>query len=281
MHDGRVPTIVFVHAHPDDEASQTSGSMARAAAEGHRVVVVFATNGDHGEDPDDLAEGETVVDRRRREAQVSAEVLGVHRVAWLGYSDSGMTGWEQNEHPGSFHQADLDEAATRLAEMLDDEGADVVVGYDWHGGYGHPDHIQVHRVGLAAVWAAPDLARYPLAEGEEQWLVPKVYWSSWPRSRRRRFAEIRLAAGEITQEDYEAAAVSGTPDELLTMVDTGRWVDVKLAALRAHRSQIPEDWFMLRVDEDMREEVVGRESFYRVHSAVAVADDGDLFAGLG
>ena len=150
-------TIVFVHAHPDDEASSTGGSMARAAAEGHRVVLVVCTNGELGESPDDLADGELLVDRRRLETEASARVLGIARIAWLGYGDSGMTGWEQNEHPGSFWQADLDEAAERLATILRDEQADVVVLYDWHGGYGHPDHIQVHRVGHRAA----DLAGTP------------------------------------------------------------------------------------------------------------------------
>ena len=104
-------TIVFVHAHPDDEASGTSGSMARAAAEGHRVVLVVCTNGDHGEVPVDLAAGETLVDRRRRETETSAALLGVARVVWLGYRDSGMTGWPQNDDPASFLRADVDEAA--------------------------------------------------------------------------------------------------------------------------------------------------------------------------
>src|SRR6185369_8277475 len=107
-------TIVYCHAHPDDEASQTSGAMARAAAEGHRVVVVFATNGDHGEVAADAVEGETVADYRRREAEVSARVLGLARIAWLGYADSGMTGWEQNDAETSFYRADLDVAARRL-----------------------------------------------------------------------------------------------------------------------------------------------------------------------
>jgi LmbE family N-acetylglucosaminyl deacetylase len=145
-----VSTIVFFHAHPDDEASQTSGSMARASAEGHRVVVVFATNGEHGEVPDDLAQGETLIDRRRAEAMHSAEALGTARVEWLGYSDSGMTGWEQNAHTHAFHQANLTEAGLKLAAILDREDADVVVGYDWHGGYGHPDHVKVHHVLHAA-----------------------------------------------------------------------------------------------------------------------------------
>ena len=131
-------TIVFFHAHPDDEASSTAGSMARAAALGHRVVVVFATHGEHGQVPDDLADGETLTDRRRREAMASAAVLGISRVEWLGYSDSGMTGWDQNGHPDAFHQAGLLEAGLKLASILDREAADIVVGYDWHGGYGRP-----------------------------------------------------------------------------------------------------------------------------------------------
>ena len=155
-------TIVFLHAHPDDEASQTSGSMARAVDEGHRVVVVFATHGDHGEAPDDLAPGETVVDRRRAEAEASAAAIGLHRVVWLGYADSGMTGWDQNSHEGAFTAAPLDEAGARFAAVLDEEDADIAVGYDWHGGYGHPDHVQVHRVlhrGRRPRRAAPPGAR--------------------------------------------------------------------------------------------------------------------------
>ena len=114
-------TLVFVHAHPDDEASQTAGSMARAVGEGHRVVVVYATNGDHGDRPDDLAAGETVVDRRRVEAARSNEVIGTHRVVWLGYADSGMHGWDQNDHEASFARADVEEAAGRLVEVLREE----------------------------------------------------------------------------------------------------------------------------------------------------------------
>ena len=139
-------TIVYCHAHPDDEASQTSGAMARAAAEGHRVVVVFATNGDHGEVAADAVEGETVAAYRRREAEASAAAIGLARIAWLGYADSGMTGWDQNDHEDSLHRADLDEAAARLAAVVDEEQADILVGYDWHGGYGHPDHVKVHHV---------------------------------------------------------------------------------------------------------------------------------------
>src|SRR4051812_30981423 len=136
-------TVVFVHAHPDDEASQSAGSMARALSEGHRVVLVVATDGDHGDAPGDLAEGETVVQRRRAEAATSNAVIGTHRVEFLGYADSGMTGWAQNDHELSFTRADTEEAAQRLAAILQQEAGDGVVGYDLHGRCGHPRPGQV------------------------------------------------------------------------------------------------------------------------------------------
>ena len=107
-------TLVCFHAHPDDEAISTGGTIARAAAEGHRVVLVLATNGEWGESPADLGD-QTLLERRRDEVAASAAALGVARIVWLGYEDSGMTGWAQNTNPGSFLQAPLDEAAERLA----------------------------------------------------------------------------------------------------------------------------------------------------------------------
>ncbi|MCD2263427.1 PIG-L family deacetylase [Dietzia aurantiaca] len=139
-------TIVFVHAHPDDESSQTAGMMALAARAGHRVVTVFATDGDHGQRPEGMGADGDVVAHRRGEARAAARVLGVERLDWLGYRDSGMTGWVQNDDPLCLHRADVDEAAGRLARILDREDADVVIGYDHHGNYGHPDHIAVHRL---------------------------------------------------------------------------------------------------------------------------------------
>src|SRR5690349_5182 len=130
-------TLVCFHAHPDDEASLTGGSMARAAAEGHRVVLVVATDGALGEVPEDPGPGETLVDRRRLETERSLAALGGHRVVWLGYRDSGMTGWPQNAEPGTFIQADVEEAAARLAAILQEEDAAVFTTYDWHGNYGH------------------------------------------------------------------------------------------------------------------------------------------------
>ncbi|MGH9181720.1 MAG: PIG-L family deacetylase, partial [Acidimicrobiales bacterium] len=136
-------TLVSFHAHPDDEAIGCGGTLAKAVAEGHRAVVVLATRGELGEVAEGvLSAGETLADRRELEAAASARVLGVHRVEFLGYRDSGMMGTPGNDDPDCFWRADLEEAAGRLAAILIEEAAEVLTVYDDHGLYGHPDHIQ-------------------------------------------------------------------------------------------------------------------------------------------
>ncbi|MEO3813111.1 PIG-L family deacetylase [Sphaerisporangium sp. B11E5] len=144
-------TAVFFHAHPDDEALLTAGTMAMLAAEGHRVVLVVATAGERG--LADLPHGEELAEARTAELYASAAVLGVARVVLLGYGDSGLTesGDGGTDRPdNAFIDADIEEAAHRLATVLKDENADLLTIYDPAGGYGHPDHVQVHRVGSRA-----------------------------------------------------------------------------------------------------------------------------------
>ena len=223
-------TIVFVHAHPDDESTLTSGSMARATAEGHRVVTVIATNGEHGEAPADLRPGETVADRRRVEAEASASALGVARLAWLGYADSGMSGWDQNRHEGALNVADLDEAAGRLAALLDEEGAEVLVGYDWHGNYGHPDHVRVHHVVRRAV---------ELADGSR----PRLLEATMNRDRlRAEVAQLREQQPEVNW-DVDAPMDDGNPlgmpeAEIHWEVDVTAYLDQRRASLASHASQV-------------------------------------------
>jgi LmbE family N-acetylglucosaminyl deacetylase len=197
--------------------------MARAVDEGHRVVVVFATNGEHGEVAADAVDGESVAEYRRREAEASAKVLGLSRVVWLGYADSGMTGWAQNDAEGSFYRADLDEAARRLADVLDEEDADILVGYDWHGGYGHPDHVKVHHV----VHRAAPLARR----------TPRVL----ELTEEARAAGVEIG-GDFSDWDPDAPMDDGNPlgsteDEITWEVDVSAYLSQKRAALEAHRSQ--------------------------------------------
>lgn len=244
-------TIVFVHAHPDDEASQTAGSMARAAAEGHRVVLVVCTNGDHGEVPDDLAPGETLVDRRRRETEVSAAALGVAEVRWLGYRDSGMRGWAQNDDPASFWQADVDEAARRLAGILREVAADVVVVYDWHGNYGHPDHVQVHRVGHRAA----DLAG-----------TPRRFESTMNRDLMVRLVETMEPPEGDESFDPTAPMDDGNPfgsseAELTLAVDVTPYLDQKRRALAAHASQVTDIGMFLAMPTEVFAVLFGTEWF--------------------
>ncbi len=243
-------TLVFVHAHPDDEASQTAGAMCRAVAEGHRVVLVVATGGEHGEPPADLAPGDTVADARRRELACSAAVLGIHRVEWLGYADSGMTGWAQNDHEQAFARAPLDEAAAAVAAVLDEEDADLVVGYDWHGGYGHPDHVQVHRV----VHRAADLAARR----------PRVLEATMNRDRARELFRAAVAqaptdaepapdpTGVEVEDDFDPDAPMqdgnplGTPEaELHWQVDCTAYLQQRRRALACHASQTSDVGMML------------------------------------
>ena len=241
-------TLVCFHAHPDDEVISTGGTIARAATEGHRIVLVVATNGDHGERPDDLGDGELLADRRRVETEASARTLGIARVVWLGYTDSGMTGWEQNGEPECFHRADLDEAAERLAVVLREEAADVLTIYDWHGNYGHPDHVQVHRVGVAASRLVPDV---------------RVLEATMNRDAFVRMIEAVRASG-ITMDlpendgaDFDPNGPAddgnpmGTPEGEITLaIDVTAHLDAKREAMRCHRSQITDTSFFLQMPDE-------------------------------
>lgn len=252
-------TLVCFHAHPDDEAIATGGSMARAAAEGHRVVLVVATNGEHGEVPDDLAEGETLADRRRTETDASAEALGVSNVVWLGYTDSGMTGWEQNGDGGSFHQANLAEAAERLAAVLRHESADVLTAYDWHGNYGHPDHIKVHQVAHAAADLMPSVRLFEATMNRD--VVVQMIKTAMESG-----MDVDGPGDGDEPFDPEGPADDGNPfgmpeSELTMSVDVSGFVGQKRTAISCHRSQVSDQSFFLEVPEEVFAMMFGTEWF--------------------
>ena len=258
-------TIVALHAHPDDESISMAGTLARAVDEGHRVVVVYATRGECGEVPDGfLDDGEELGRRREREAAASAAVLGVHRVDFLGYRDSGMDGEPTNDDPACFWQADVDEAVARFAAILSEEAADVCTIYDDHGNYGHPDHIQVHRVGSRAAEAAG---------------TPHVLEATMNRDH---IGRLMAAAGD--QDDAPGddgdrpsaaeMATIGTPEhEITTMIDVTPWLDRKRASMAAHASQIPADSFFLAMDDEQFAAAFGQECFIRRGGPIAGPDD--------
>ncbi len=252
-------TLVCFHAHPDDECIGTGGILAQAAAAGHRTVLVVATRGERGEIvPDVLADGEQLWERRIAETFESARLLGVSRVEFLGYVDSGMMGEESNDSPYTFWTADVDQAADRLAAILREESADVLTVYDDHGLYGHPDHIQVHRVGVrAAELAGVDrvlqgtMNRDVMAEGME---------------RRRAQIEEAIANGELPS-DTELPEGPDDPDfgkpavEITHAVDVREFTEGKRLAMRAHASQIADDSWFLTMEEEIFSEAFGTEWF--------------------
>ena len=262
-------TLVTFHAHPDDECISTGGTMAKAATEGHRVVLVLATGGEVGEVGDGvLAPGETLAERRATETARAAELLSVARVVHLGYRDSGMEGTPDNEHPESFWAADVEEAAERLAVVLREEEADALTIYDDHGGYGHPDHIQVHRVGVRAAALAG---------------TPRVYEATMNRDQIARFIrERRVEADQAGVELPDGvndpdAITMGTPEALLTTaVDVSGVVDRKREALGAHASQVDETHFFLAMPVELFREAFGTE-FYVRRGAPAGITETSLF----
>ncbi len=233
--------------------------MARAAADGHRVVLIVATNGEFGEVPDDLRDGETLADRRRSETDASAAVLGVERVVWLGYKDSGMTGWDGNADAASFHRADLDEAGERVAAVLREERADVFTIYDWHGTYGHPDHVQVNRVGLRAAELVDHPMRTMEATANRDAMAAMINAA--------REAGIEAGPGE-GQEEFDPQGPAddgnpfGEPESVMTLcVDASAQAPAKRAAMRCHRSQITDSSFFLEMPDEVFASAFGSEWF--------------------
>ncbi len=262
-------TLVTFHAHPDDESIGAGGVMRKAYEEGHRVVLVVATRGEHGEVADGfLAEGEELWTRRVAETHAAADILGVARVEFLGYVDSGMMGESTNGAPGSFWTAPVEEAAERLAVILREEAADVLTVYDDNGGYGHPDHIQVHRVGLRAAELAG---------------TPRVFQGTMNRDQivrmRAAMAEQATAAG-VEMPEMNADSSFGKPEsEITARVDVLTFVSVKRAAMRAHASQISEESFFLAMPDEAFAGAFGAEWFIRKGQGPGITET-DLLAGL-
>ncbi len=226
--DGRRFTVVAFHAHPDDETLLTGGTLARIVAGGHRVVLVVATLGDAGlaDDP----HGHALALRRREELLAAASVLGCARVETLGYLDSGLHGGYRPAHDPDeseaqrFAEVPVELPAARLAEVLRQERADVLTSYDSQGGYGHPDHVQVHHVGALAA----RLAGTPLL----------IEATIDRRSLRLVLALLRLAGRLLPSLPLGAAHTAFTPhSELTHVVDVRPYLNQKRAAMRAHASQ--------------------------------------------
>ena len=197
-------------------------------------------------------------------------MTGTERIVWLGYHDSGMHGWEQNSHDGSFHGADLDEAAGRLVEVLDEEDADVLVAYDWHGGYGHPDHVRAHEVTVEAARRTSS--------------VQKVYATVVGRSTLETELALLASAPGLPFRLPEPGELPCVPDEqVTTRIDVSQHLPAKVAALRAHVTQVSV-WSgagatAYALSNGIAQPVLPVEE-YMLLDGVGTDGEKDLFAGL-
>ena len=281
--DGR--RLLLVHAHPDDESIGTGATMAKYAAEGAQVTLVTCTLGELGEViPPELAHLAWEADGglgqyRIGELAAACEALGVTDHRFLGspgkWRDSGMMGTPSNDWDGCFWRADVEEAARDLLEVITEVRPQVVVTYDENGLYGHPDHIQAHRVG----WRA-----FELAEG----LVDKFYATAVPRSV---LAEAMALIEEDGGADFRRVESVdnlpfGTDDDLVTTeIDARRYLDAKLAALHAHATQIAVDSPFFALSDMIGRRALGTEYYTLLAGPAGPAQPGgprepDLFASL-
>ncbi|WP_409330515.1 N-acetyl-1-D-myo-inositol-2-amino-2-deoxy-alpha-D-glucopyranoside deacetylase [Trujillonella humicola] len=290
--------LLLVHAHPDDETINNGATMARYVAEGAEVTLLTCTLGEEGEV---LVPGlaQLAADQadqlggfRIGELSAAMTALGVTDWRFLGgagrYRDSGMMGTEANTKPRAFWNADLDEAVGHAVAVVREIRPQVVVTYDENGGYGHPDHIQAHRVAMAAVDAAADPAYRP--DLGQPWDVAKVYWCCVPRSVLRAGAEAMASLGQASPFEQlgEIDEIPfGVPDELVTAAVDGRGhAGAKDAAMRAHATQITVDGPFFALSNNFGQEVLGIEHYRLVRGERGPAGTGpegwedDLFAGL-
>jgi N-acetyl-1-D-myo-inositol-2-amino-2-deoxy-alpha-D-glucopyranoside deacetylase len=298
-----VPTLMTVHAHPDDETIGTGGTMAKAVDAGRRVVLVTCTRGEMGEivvkDMDTPDNHRRLGEIRAGELERAMAALGVTEWENLGYHDSDMMGRAGNRDPRSFWQADLDEAARRLVWLIRRYQPDVITTYNDFGGYGHPDHIRTHDVTVRAFPRAGDAAWYPeqLEDGLAPWTPSKLYEQAIPASVRDAIRDRMEEQGKPNPwapptdaspeqlAEFEAfQARMLVPDEsITTWVDiSGTPVERKWAAMKEHVTQIAEDSFFMAFGLDGWREQWSKEAYILRESTVATdKPEDDLFAGLG
>ncbi|MGW9047134.1 N-acetyl-1-D-myo-inositol-2-amino-2-deoxy-alpha-D-glucopyranoside deacetylase [Streptomyces lydicus] len=288
--------LLLVHAHPDDESINNGVTMAKYAAEGALVTLVTCTRGEEGEViPPELAHlapdrDDTLGPYRVDELAAAMDVLGVTDHRFLGgpgrYRDSGMMGAPQNQRPDSFWQAPLDEAAAHLVAVIREVRPQVLVTYDPNGGYGHPDHIQAHRVAMRGAELAARAAFRPDLGGAHA--IGKIYWNCNPRSVVEEGFERLRAAGHTFPGVATVDDVPGVlPDAEVTTSITGSAAHraAKTAAMRAHYTQIAVDGPFFALSNDLGQPLFGTEHYRLVHGAPGVPAAGgredDLFAGVG
>jgi len=277
--------LLLVHAHPDDETINNGATMAMYAALGVQVTLVTCTRGE---------EGEVLVEEHFHKAAAHDDLLGDHRVIELAeamkalgvvdhrflgepnikYRDSGMMGTDPNDRPDNFWKADFDGATDQLIKVIEEVKPHVLITYDEFGGYGHPDHIQAHRVAMAA-------------SEKSDWQIEKIYWNVTPRSVMQQGIDAMKAAGtDFMGVDSADDLPFAKDDSFVTAhIDGNEYVEAKMAAMRAHATQISVDGPFFALSNNLGLQVWGNEYYTLVKGGKSgeLDSDGrerDLFAGI-
>jgi LmbE family N-acetylglucosaminyl deacetylase len=255
-------TLLAIYAHPDDEAFGTGGSLSRYAASGVQVGLICATRGEVGEISDpSFATPETLGEVRESELRCAAETMGVRELIFLNYRDSGMVGTPENQDPRAFINAPADEVVCYLVSAIRRIRPDVVVTFEPNGGYGHPDHIAIHKHTLSAFHLAADGAYSTGGAGEQPWQAARLFYTAIPRS----FFEQMRAQLEAAGEDMQQFAnfeERGWPDDQVTVtLDVSATVDDKWQALNCHRTQFGPKNLFRRMPEPIVKQMMSREFF--------------------
>lgn len=255
-------TLLAVYAHPDDEAFSTGGSLARYAAQGYRLVLVCATRGEVGEISDpSFATPETLGQVRESELRCAAETMGVSEVIFLDYRDSGMAGTPENADPRAYINAPDQAVIAKLVGVIRRVQPDVVVTFEPNGGYGHPDHLAIHRHTVAAFHAAANPRGNP--ELGPAWQAQRLFYSAIPRSFFREMLN-RMKALGLDVSDFERFEQDerGWPDEMVDVtLEVAATVDAKWQALECHRTQFGPGNLFRRLPEEDVKKLMSREYF--------------------
>jgi N-acetyl-1-D-myo-inositol-2-amino-2-deoxy-alpha-D-glucopyranoside deacetylase len=277
--------MLLVHAHPDDETINNGATMALYAALGAQVTLITCTRGEEGEvltpELTHLASSETdsLGEHREIELANAMKALGVTDFRFLAegegkYRDSGMMGTEPNNRADVFWQADLEEASDYLVKVIDEVKPHILITYDEIGGYGHPDHIQAHRVAMRA-------------SEKSNWQIQKIYWNTMPKSV---LAESMAKMKELGSDFFGADNVDDLPfakedSFVTTLIDGNSYVDAKMAAMKAHHTQISLDGPFFALSNNLGLQVWGHEYYTLVKGEKSEPFDAngresDLFSGV-
>ena len=259
----RFLTVLAVFAHPDDEGFGCGGTLAALVAAGHRVTLICATNGDVGEISDpELATPQTLPQVRQGELRAAMDLTGIQDVRFLNYRDSGMPGWEDNNHPRSLFRAPEETVVGQVEKVINEVRPDLVITHDPSGGYGHPDHVTICQRTQTAVERCQDGAG------------PLLYYVCFPRSFFQRMWNKMVELGlrpPFSADDTEAL---GTPDdEVTTILNVAAHVAIKKESLERHRTQIERDGPFSKLPEEFMNEAMSSEFFQLVPSQGAANRD--------